>query len=253
MESDIFKYKIENILDGASEIEHAQSSMEQLYCECKQTLESIVEHYRLLRRQDLSNRMDMIVNWQYSRGGLGMHRGYFCPSIIDEIITGNISSGRLLKRKPLTIPDYSYGFDAEGKLILVVQRDGFEIVDYQGEIEIGVSFSSNMEIEAVSRCVYQENQLASYMIGYLNHGCDELILQRYSYGCNTMPVDWIRFFTVRRKLISEYEKYIFHIDNGCIYSFDMANQFLGNLPVSSVEPQTFHVCPPKRIKKSGLL
>lgn len=77
---------------------------------------------------------------QYSRGGETIHRGYYCPSLVKDIIVGGANRGKLLKHCRVP-PTYTYGFDANGDLVEVKNNDTrtHEIITRDGDLEIGIT------------------------------------------------------------------------------------------------------------------
>ena len=60
-----------------------------------------------------------VVRRQYARGGCTLQRGYYCPSPVLDIIAGNKDRGRLLKKLSGKQPDYMYGFNEAGELLII--------------------------------------------------------------------------------------------------------------------------------------
>ena len=59
---------------------------------------------------------------EYGCGGTGLHRGFYCPSPIMDIIIGGSSRGRLVKNaRNLTPYDYVFHKAKDGRLIIVDQ------------------------------------------------------------------------------------------------------------------------------------
>lgn len=101
-----------------------------------------------------------VVRCQYASGGQTLHRGFYCPSPIRDIVIGNSHRGSLYKTRPRTRkPSFIYGFDGQGKLI-TTESDSFgkEIILYTDGASVGVSFTSHepygSSVEAISLCEY---------------------------------------------------------------------------------------------------
>ena len=70
------------------------------------TYEEVCEKFNeimsFLEKDNYQNVFDQIdktvVRREQSSGGECMHRGYYCPSIIEDIVIGNIKRGRLIKK-----------------------------------------------------------------------------------------------------------------------------------------------------------
>ncbi len=79
----------------------------------------------------------------YSRGGLCLPRGYYCPSLLMELLITNVSRGRILEKKTKKNPDYTYYFD-DGELKLVEKeandtgKTDFEWIQKNGNIEYSI-------------------------------------------------------------------------------------------------------------------
>lgn len=41
-----------------------------------------------------------IIKVEYTKGGETIHRGFYCPSLVKDLIVGNLKRGKLLKKKP---------------------------------------------------------------------------------------------------------------------------------------------------------
>ena len=130
--------------------------------------------------QDLKHKADQnIVLEEYSTGGEVLHRGFYCPSPIMDVVTGNCNRGKLLRRvTQRSKPSYKYGFNQDGSLLLVtsfrydIDAIGIEIITRSGEQEIGISFqewSGGLQLERVSECLYQHGRLVSYIDGLYCH------------------------------------------------------------------------------------
>lgn len=109
-------------------------------------------------------------HYQYAVGGEGLHRGYYCPSLIRDIVVGNCNRGRLVKDLKRTRQNisYEYGF-CNGKLQLVIyyaNKEIYEIeyISYYGEKQIGYTFDNTFTLKRVSECVYKNNKLMSYLL-----------------------------------------------------------------------------------------
>ncbi|MDQ0201655.1 hypothetical protein [Neobacillus ginsengisoli] len=113
-----------------------------------------------------------IVNVQYSKGGETIHRDYYCPSPVLDLIVGALKRGKLFKRKPhFGRYSYEYCFDTNNRLILVRGVNEFTTPDsnfneeyllYKSNIITGVEFEHTGDIVAVSRCTFENNNIVKY-------------------------------------------------------------------------------------------
>ena len=114
---------------------------------------------------------------EYSKGGEGTHRGYYCPSPVIDLVIGNVSRGRLLKRRPAVNYDYIYYLNEARQIIMV---DDFatwengsktlytrEFVFHGENIETSVeykldSFLGYIHMYSASLCDYDAGKLRTY-------------------------------------------------------------------------------------------
>ena len=77
-----------------------------------------------------------------------LHRGYYCPDIISDMVIGNCHRGKLYKRlTSKTKPCFEYGFDSENRLTVVnfPGYDDHEIILYDGKSTVGILFSEDCD------------------------------------------------------------------------------------------------------------
>jgi len=142
--------------------------------------------------QDIYLRLNShVVKKEYSSGGELISRGFYCPSPIYDIVTGNCKRGKLLKRvTSRNRPTYEYCFDKNDKLIIVnhLNENSSETLEYAGNSVIGITFSKEAtpEITSVIECKYDNNgRIISYIkaISSFNDCCiDQLEKEIYTYS-----------------------------------------------------------------------
>jgi len=116
-----------------------------------------------------------IVKVEYSKGGETIHRGYYCPSPVLDLIVGNLNRGKILKKKPDFLKyTYQYGFDNKNRLVKVkmvnkiteftppVIRFDEEYLVYDKNIVYALEFDNMGEINVVSRCTYENGNIVKY-------------------------------------------------------------------------------------------
>ena len=116
---------------------------------------------------------ERVAAWQYARGGVTLQRGYYCPSPVYDLVVGGANRGRLLKSpaRCKTPPDFVYGFDGQGRLIVV---DGpysdlthgpyyREVVLREENREIGLRMDTDGRLCGISICRYQDDRLTEYI------------------------------------------------------------------------------------------
>lgn len=157
------------------------------------------EMERLYNRciKQLSNSLGMaeknVVRKEFSRGGECLHRGFYCPSPILDIVIGGCKRGKLLKQLRKA-PDYEYCFDSHNKLILVKKRDGndtvheIELIYNYMDLTESIVFSiheGTFRISCLTRCAYKNGLIQSYDNAQIidkPFDCYEIITEKYFYN-----------------------------------------------------------------------
>ena len=71
----------------------------------------------LLMAEDFKSR---VTYYEYGIAGTSLHRGWYSPSLIEDIVIGNVSRGRLVRNpRKSTKPSFRFGFDQNEKIIVV--------------------------------------------------------------------------------------------------------------------------------------
>lgn len=117
-----------------------------------------------------------VVREELCTGQKNLHRGFYCPSPVQDIVIGNCKRGRILKRKPTRrLPDYVYGFDKDNHLVVVTAVPETdceamkEVIIRQGNREIGFGFRYGWGIHWISVCTYKDEKILSYVFGEYSH------------------------------------------------------------------------------------
>lgn len=124
-----------------------------------------IKHIYANKRSQLRSKAEKeIVRLEYSKGGETIHRGYFCPSPVFDLIVGGAKRGRLYKRKPAPGKyTYEYGFDKDDKLIRCKGlNEEYLIYNEAMDIVYGVGFHNTGEINEVSKCSYDNGNMIRY-------------------------------------------------------------------------------------------
>ena len=182
-----------------------------------------ISNLRINFLQDKREAEKRVQSVRYGRGGECIHRGFYCPSIVEDIVVGNCNRGKILQRSPRRKPDYTYGFDSDGKLILVrsESENAWEFISYEKdrEIGIGVTYLPKYNIEGVSsvtECRRKGNQLLSYV--YCQCLCSTTIIsclveETYQYRRDELQVDRVRLWDRKNERI-QHNRYVFSVKDG---------------------------------------
>ena len=88
--------------------------------ECSR-IESLIKEYLPKCKELFENFSTQVVTKQYCYAG-DIHRGYYNPSLIEDIIVGNTKRGRLTKKiNPHCTQGYVYGFNKQSELITITK------------------------------------------------------------------------------------------------------------------------------------
>lgn len=133
---------------------------------------------------------------KYGRGG-PEHRGPLHPGHLEVICRSGHKTGRLLKQSKA--PDYVYGYDGEGKLLVCKSKMGktTEYIIREENREFGVSYIPNGRVKAISEVIYYpDGKLESYKYGifsYIKHKVEiSSSSECYEYHGREVYVDWIQ-------------------------------------------------------------
>lgn len=193
---------------------------------------------------ELSNSVN---KYEFSSGGEVLHRGYYCPSPIIDIVVGNGKRGKNIKAlNAKSKPTYRYGFDSQNNLILVdiLHLNEKEIIISNGNIETGICFSNDFGITALSESHY-ENQIVSYV--YCSYSSfancvGDYRKEVYQYSSEGLEVfDMFYFFNNKHAPILQHEQYHFqHDDNGYISKYTVTEYDGENIKDSMLQGHEFH-------------
>ena len=177
-----------------------------------------------------------VVREEHAIGGEVMHRGYYCPSPVQDIVIGNCNRGKLLKRMTVrSKPTYKYGFNADSELIIAytISEVGIvpEIIIRQDQTEIGIKFLENFGIQEISESIYRNGKIVSYIHApyqpCLNssYGSDvtQFIREDYTYSAKGLQTaDFYDFLNVNVPILTHWQYHFQHNDEGFLSSYTIA-------------------------------
>lgn len=118
------------------------------------------------------------VRKEYGKGGVLMSRGYYCPSLVDDIIISNVKRGKVLnKLRSNSTYDFIYFFDKDNRLIAVQNVDyvlgslritNEEFLVYGPNEVIGIDYNlagvkRGTNSLHINHCKYDHNQIQAYV------------------------------------------------------------------------------------------
>lgn len=168
----------------------------------KKYIKETITRYKNIRLEYSESYDDLMENItkeiarkEYASNGINIYRGYYCPSLIQDIVVGNLKRGKLLKRiTSRSNPTYEYCFDKNDNLILVNDlKDGkviaSEFILNENDYSLGVKyvfdcFDSKPNIENISECFYDDTgKMLRYVKGFYSlYSFSEVEFEQYEYN-----------------------------------------------------------------------
>ena len=153
-----------------------------------------------------------------------MHRGYYCPSLTEDLWLGNTKRGRLCKKRP---PEerlsHIYGFDASDRLITVKHMHCLEeYILYGAGVTLGVEIRNN-SANTISICRYDENsRIQIYEYYLLTPKADQvshMTRETFRYLPDQVIDNWYREAAVAGTWIHEHHRRVFSVKDGYLTGY----------------------------------
>ena len=209
-----------------------------------QQIYAYIEDIRV-RAENATVRTEMAV-------GSNIHRGVYCPSPILDIVVGNVSRGRILKRATsLSKVSHQFEFDNKGSLLSSksIGNDMLDVVEYivhQGVNIYGLAIDPSYGPTFISEESFVDQKLVAYR--YANLICEDnglgcLTLHSESYHYDNLGLkssDWVDY----RAVINSFDcrHYEFERENGSLSTykaiekpFDQNQKLLSFLPTYTIQ------------------
>ena len=158
---------------------------------------------------------------EYCLGSDGLHRGAYCPSLIQDIVIGKTKRGRLTGVCPRNkVASFVYGFDSNGRLLTVDDPFAHEILVYEDQVEVGISFYSEFGIFGISECTHDPTgrlaKYATYLLSADRCCVIDSTTEEYTYEENRLLVDMYLYSQV---VGLTHERYVFSLVDGYLSSY----------------------------------
>lgn len=187
----------------------------------------------------LQKQRSQVVYQQYCAGGT-IHRGYYCPSITEDLRVGNTKRGRLCKKRP---PEerlsHIYGFDASDRLIWVAHIGcSEEYVLYGAGVTLGVVVDNASKAESVNICRYDaDGRIQIYECYFLNPDADQIFYmtrETFRYLPDRVVDNWYREMPYEGRWYHEHYRYVFSVKDGYLADYTAERFFRGQCGVKSI-------------------
>ncbi|MFA6308794.1 MAG: hypothetical protein WC677_03490 [Clostridia bacterium] len=186
---------------------------------------------------NLSNMIkEKTIRTEYSVGGTSLHRGFYCPSPIEDIIVGNVNRGRLTKN--CEKKDFEYYFDNSGILIGTALINEYnngetEYITATDGIELGIIFDDFSGLRGVSKCIFRDNKISKYE--YASVLSNDLTTEIYGYDESNClsSVEKYSNFVFEANILSHENYIFFHDEKGYLSKFRCV-EYLGKKTIKSI-------------------
>jgi len=188
------------------------------------------------------------IRTEYSTQSKFLHRGYYCPSPIYDLVIGNSRRGELTNN-PNATEYYQYNFDSNNAMVSAEQyatiptglnAQTIEFIFREGNTEYGLTFDNyagqyaKKEISYLVKAEYLSGELISYS-GCLHNSHiseDMTTLHHEDYFYTEGRLSKADVYINVCPAFNSYDKnvYIFRYDDsGKIYEYDVQSQLRGKL------------------------
>lgn len=151
---------------------------------------ALAEEYKDTAAELYNNAEKSIVREECAVRGEVLHRGYYHPSPIFDIVIGRCNRGNLLKRiNKRSKITFRYGFDESNRLVVVKNcsnsiNEQKELIIYSDNTVLGISIDSDGTIYYLCEEVYDNDKLIELTrAAYCNHSNEisDLHKEKYLY------------------------------------------------------------------------
>lgn len=206
------------------------------YEERRKELISFADKYKD-KFEDLCNIIkEKTIRTEYSVGGNYLHRGFYCPSPIEDIVIGNIKRGRLTKN--CEKKDFEYYFDTSDiligtKIINEYNNGETEYITATNGIELGIVFDDFSGLRGVSRCIYNNNKICKYE--YADILSNDLTTEIYTYdktNCLSSVEKYFNF-VFEANILSHVNYIFFHDEKGYLSKY-RCEEYIGKKTIENI-------------------
>lgn len=188
---------------------------------------------------------------EYSKNARYLHRGYYCPSMVRDVLIGNSRRGTIVKRpKQMANITHKYLFSQDGKLrkaVSFIPSDNntkTEYLIYEENVVYGLAYDDADNLVGLSEEVFADGNVVSYFCAScfvqpnsgMDFGITEMFYEAYHYV--EQKLHSMKFFHVCPHIddpdddaevdtLIGMTDYQFIRENGCIVGFEEQNSFDG--------------------------
>lgn len=211
--------------------------------ECER-IQNMAKMYHAKIRSVKEQVKNNIVSFKYGNGGLALHRGYYCPSLIVDIIS-NADRGILATEKNHKKTSFHYGLDKNGNLIYSKQGCEEEYILRADDCEFGITPKGNKGIRRIAE--YKKDSSGKPQIYSVFRFDDtgkyavEFEMERYEYSSDLMTVERVHFINRLDEPILLQEMYSFVVEKGQLIRYSVEDIDLSMSPDNLMPKMNFDV------------
>lgn len=186
---------------------------------------------------------DLASDVRYASGSKSLHRGFYCPSPILDLVVGGYKRGRLVNKPTKTSQEYyQYYFDSHQQLIYINQFNksstsipySTEFIIRKDNIEYGLTYhNASKNLELLARCVYENNKIKNYAtVSYHGISKDMISIQFEEYEYENDVLSKVNFYSgiiPRYNLYEKAEYELLYDNNGKIIEYIARSEYQGQL------------------------
>lgn len=174
--------------------------------------------------QQISQDLEAISVRTEIAGTSDLHRGFYCPSLVYDIVIGNVKRGKPLKRMTTRSKQYYiYGFDQNDQMVWCkVYYSGIhtytEYFIYEGNSRYGFMLDKQNCLHVATQEQFENGKIVSFLYGLCCGFGGELVwneLRQEDYHYDGNGLQFCDWFCMRPMLLRlEHERYMFERENG---------------------------------------
>lgn len=161
-----------------------------------------------------------------SRGGENIHRGFYCPSLIQDIVVGNCKRGSLCKSNNPKAT-YTHYFDSNNNHIATRRQEGkfiaTEYILYDNNKSLGIMFDDMNQLETIAECEYDEDgRILKYVLALCDTKNDTVIefyKEFYTYSKENIVVETSNLNCNISPVLLSLNKYSFRVESGLLKKY----------------------------------
>lgn len=208
------------------------SEITELYNKYKSSMQNYIKQYQNSFEAEFDKAQSKVVREEFCTGS-DMMLGYYCPSPVFDLITGNVHRGKILKRiTKRSKPCMQYGFSESGRILTFVELatediKAYDVCGFAVYEECKTTYicfrklEEKAELEWIVQAEYDEQgRIVRYTTG--TFGGSEISEEIYTYSENGMEM--VTLWACMSDGSASQDEYKLHHDNdGYLTGYEALN------------------------------